>query len=141
MMHVRVAAGKPLCALMDAAWHNILLLFSVGGTPFFVFFQAEDGIRDIGVTGVQTCALPIYGGAGRLRPRVGARPGGAEGGALGGVRGGVPGDGGGPLPAHGRRVAHEAEQLHRSAERRGGEEGRTRGAPDPSKKTHTQYER
>src|SRR3712207_8990187 len=22
--------------------------------------QAEDGIRDIGVTGVQTCALPIY---------------------------------------------------------------------------------
>src|SRR3712207_8708395 len=25
----------------------------------FVFFQAEDGIRDIGVTGVQTCALPI----------------------------------------------------------------------------------
>src|SRR3712207_7462210 len=25
-----------------------------------VFFQAEDGIRDIGVTGVQTCALPIY---------------------------------------------------------------------------------
>src|SRR3712207_7945942 len=27
---------------------------------WFVFFQAEDGIRDIGVTGVQTCALPIY---------------------------------------------------------------------------------
>src|SRR3712207_1950119 len=27
----------------------------------FFFFQAEDGIRDIGVTGVQTCALPIYG--------------------------------------------------------------------------------
>src|SRR3712207_3788567 len=25
------------------------------------FFQAEDGIRDIGVTGVQTCALPILG--------------------------------------------------------------------------------
>src|SRR5476651_2796468 len=25
----------------------------------FVFFQAEDGIRGIGVTGVQTCALPI----------------------------------------------------------------------------------
>src|SRR5258707_11856790 len=30
----------------------------------FFFFQAEDGIRDIGVTGVQTCALPIYGPAG-----------------------------------------------------------------------------
>src|SRR5947209_14253559 len=26
---------------------------------FLFFFQAEDGIRDIGVTGVQTCALPI----------------------------------------------------------------------------------
>src|SRR3712207_7846959 len=28
-------------------------------TRYFFFFQAEDGIRDIGVTGVQTCALPI----------------------------------------------------------------------------------
>src|SRR5947209_2579684 len=28
---------------------------------WFFFFQAEDGIRDIGVTGVQTCALPISG--------------------------------------------------------------------------------
>src|SRR5215217_8439502 len=55
------------------------------------FFQAEDGIRDIGVTGVQTCALPIWPrtgprsrrwwwpsgsagpGAGR-RPRPGGRP-------------------------------------------------------------------
>src|SRR5205809_1197181 len=27
---------------------------------FFFFFQAEDGIRDVAVTGVQTCALPIY---------------------------------------------------------------------------------
>src|SRR3712207_8585863 len=27
------------------------------------FFQAEDVIRDIGVTGVQTCALPIWAGA------------------------------------------------------------------------------
>src|SRR5690606_39589737 len=32
-----------------------LLLFFV----FFFFFQAEDGIRDFHVTGVQTCALPI----------------------------------------------------------------------------------
>src|SRR5256886_3110647 len=31
------------------------------GSPavFFFFFQAEDGIRDLTVTGVQTCALPI----------------------------------------------------------------------------------
>src|SRR6266403_3585129 len=33
---------------------------------FFFFFQAEDGIRDLYVTGVQTCALPI------LIPRVAA---------------------------------------------------------------------
>src|SRR2546422_6836940 len=26
---------------------------------YFFFFQAEDGIRDVAVTGVQTCALPI----------------------------------------------------------------------------------
>src|SRR5947207_1566949 len=30
---------------------------------FFFFFQAEDGIRDHCVTGVQTCALPIWGGS------------------------------------------------------------------------------
>src|SRR5689334_20501781 len=34
---------------------------------FFFFFQAEDGIRDGTVTGVQTCALPIL-------PRAGAAP-------------------------------------------------------------------
>src|SRR2546422_4633039 len=28
----------------------------------FFFFQAEDGIRDVAVTGVQTCALPISAG-------------------------------------------------------------------------------
>src|SRR5436309_10302266 len=33
---------------------------------FFFFFQAEDGIRDFHVTGVQTCALPISLGARRL---------------------------------------------------------------------------
>src|SRR6266496_2041620 len=31
----------------------------VPGLLFFFFFQAEDGIRDLYVTGVQTCALPI----------------------------------------------------------------------------------
>src|SRR2546429_9146256 len=31
---------------------------------FCFFFQAEDGIRDVAVTGVQTCALPIYPRAG-----------------------------------------------------------------------------
>src|SRR2546421_7066210 len=32
-------------------------------TVIFFFFQAEDGIRDLIVTGVQTCALPIFGQA------------------------------------------------------------------------------
>src|SRR3712207_816397 len=42
----------------------ILLLGSIlGGIySYLFFFQAEDGIRDIGVTGVQTCALPISSG-------------------------------------------------------------------------------
>src|SRR5256885_5139122 len=34
-----------------------------GVTRIVVFFQAEDGIRDYKVTGVQTCALPICAGA------------------------------------------------------------------------------
>src|SRR3712207_7006950 len=37
----------------------LYLVISLGFIVFFFFFQAEDGIRDIGVTGVQTCALPI----------------------------------------------------------------------------------
>src|SRR5258707_128678 len=41
----------------------------------FFFFQAEDGIRDIGVTGVQTCALPISSAiaASMLLPRTPSR--------------------------------------------------------------------
>src|ERR1041385_7514254 len=36
---------------------------------FFFFFQAEDGIRDVAVTGVQTCALPICGSSIRSSSR------------------------------------------------------------------------
>src|SRR5437764_2394504 len=36
-----------------------MLLFLISFFFFFFFFQAEDGIRDTSVTGVQTCALPI----------------------------------------------------------------------------------
>src|SRR2546426_3009289 len=43
---------------------------------FFFFFQAEDGIRDYKVTGVQTCALPICGD-GRARLRTAGDGGGA----------------------------------------------------------------
>src|SRR5256886_8291666 len=37
---------------------------TLGGHVSVFFFQAEDGIRDLTVTGVQTCALPIYAGPG-----------------------------------------------------------------------------
>src|SRR2546426_6270823 len=40
---------------------------------FFFFFQAEDGIRDYKVTGVQTCALPIFEVLGHRRDRTGVR--------------------------------------------------------------------
>src|SRR5260370_4269862 len=48
----------------------ILVLCLTWVVSFFFFFQAEDGIRDSSVTGVQTCALPILkeaeaGGGGR----------------------------------------------------------------------------
>src|SRR5262249_58804320 len=44
---------------LDSVWQ--LLHRAVGRCCwwFFFFFQAEDGIRDWSVTGVQTCALPI----------------------------------------------------------------------------------
>src|SRR3712207_4808706 len=37
-----------------------MLCITINHIMIFFFFQAEDGIRDIGVTGVQTCALPIF---------------------------------------------------------------------------------
>src|SRR3989441_1466128 len=40
-------------------YDGILFTFVCVFTSFFFFFQAEDGIRDKLVTGVQTCALPI----------------------------------------------------------------------------------
>src|SRR5258706_8172976 len=41
---------------VSSSYHfRLIMIFVV----FFFFFQAEDGIRDWSVTGVQTCALPI----------------------------------------------------------------------------------
>src|SRR5207248_8502424 len=43
----------------DCLWiYNVCIVFCLFFF-FFFFFQAEDGIRDRTVTGVQTCALPI----------------------------------------------------------------------------------
>src|SRR2546429_2987050 len=38
----------------------------------FFFFQAEDGIRDVAVTGVQTCALPIFESFAQPEPELAA---------------------------------------------------------------------
>src|SRR5207237_6590757 len=40
--------------------HVIFLYLMLRCVSFSFFFQAEDGIRDSSVTGVQTCALPIF---------------------------------------------------------------------------------
>src|SRR5205807_2834326 len=47
-------------AVLDILPRNLcFVLFADPRFFFFFFFQAEDGIRDYKVTGVQTCALPI----------------------------------------------------------------------------------
>src|SRR2546430_13430349 len=40
-----------VAVLLGSLWRTLVSFF---------FFQAEDGIRDLTVTGVQTCALPIF---------------------------------------------------------------------------------
>src|SRR5439155_13319512 len=92
------------------------------------FFQAEDGIRDGHVTGVQTCALPISragGGRAARAARRAARPRARL----------VAGDGARRLvrpaalraghPRGGRVIDEKAQEL-RSEERRVGKEGRCR---------------
>src|SRR2546425_8314347 len=85
---------------------------------FFFFFQAEDGIRDKLVTGVQTCALPIW-----RRPFALLLPGGN------GMMAG-PAERASPLEEAVRRRVGET----RSEERRVGKEGRSRWSPDHLKK-------
>src|SRR2546427_5665051 len=94
----------------------------------FFFFQAEDGIRDLTVTGVQTCALPIYdsrsadrAAAGRVRPGI-RSPRLARHTARGGdsrsvaPRGVVAAGPRGATPQHlGGRAAHGVLEVHRAA--------------------------
>src|SRR2546427_762770 len=49
------------CIQSDSSVNAANQVVSVGS----FFFQAEDGIRDLTLTGVQTCALPIYARASR----------------------------------------------------------------------------
>src|SRR5688572_32072972 len=60
--------------------HGVVALDAV----WYFFFQAEDGIRDLTVTGVQTCALPI---SAALPPRRRGRAGPARAARLGADRG------------------------------------------------------
>src|SRR5690348_17387311 len=89
---------------------NIFLLFF-----FFFFFQAEDGIRDGRVTGVQTCALPISA--------LGVRPCPFWLRASGGPRAPTSVRWGSDIP-RGRRA-----RTGRSEERRVGKECRSRWSP------------
>src|SRR5256885_6501352 len=95
----------------------------------FFFFQAEDGIRDYKVTGVQTCALPISFAAGPVGTAgfgaAGVTPAGVEAVAAGAGAFVAAGGCAGVAGAAGLRRA-----ALRSEERRVGEEGRSRWAPD-----------
>src|SRR3712207_8496708 len=90
------------------------------------FFQAEDGIRDIGVTGVQTCALPIFFG-GQVFPRqrrAGRRPD-SDPAALAQCAKSLPR----PPSAAAANASGARKKEFRSGERRVGEEGRSRWSP------------
>src|SRR5690606_40591033 len=93
------------------------------------FFQAEDGIRDFHVTGVQTCALPIYQRLPTLRVQDGevfcCRTVLARSESASPHR---PGSDGGFHHELARRPARAVADSHkRSEERRVGEEGRSGG--------------
>src|SRR2546430_10407741 len=93
------------------------------------FFQAEDGIRDLTVTGVQTCALPIWrralagGDAGdrRLAGEPNSDP------AAGDAEGRSRGEAGRGTAERVRRAAPLGQR--RSEERRVGKECRSRWSP------------
>src|SRR5688572_32292502 len=85
---------------------------------FVFFFQAEDGIRDLTVTGVQTCALPIWAADRAVDERAGIAQL-VAGGDLDARRPGAAVEQGG-----GARVPRE-----RSEERRVGKECRSRWSP------------
>src|SRR2546430_6686075 len=68
------------CARNSSWPASVLLTVAVICVCVVFFFQAEDGIRDLTVTGVQTCALPILAHEGYQAAALGLRgiPGAAE---------------------------------------------------------------
>src|SRR6266478_5689943 len=67
--------GFPIRAYSDRSLLAAPRGLSQLATPFFFFFQAEDGIRDLTVTGVQTYALPILADSNRKVRILVAKPG------------------------------------------------------------------
>src|SRR3712207_7048056 len=102
----------------------------------FVFFQAEDGIRDIGVTGVQTCALPISGPCRETRRR--HRSPGCTSQDVSSLMSGAPYTMERTPATAGtcRRTRSRSSGVSRSEERRGGKACRCRWSPYHLKKTH-----
>src|SRR5256886_10909605 len=99
-----------------------------------MLFQAEGGIRDLTVTGVQTCALPIFlvedMGVSQFVFVVLAAPAGVFGDQFGVGVGGLRVFVQHLHVAVGRRAVEiPVTLLHRSEERRVGKEGRSRGSP------------
>src|SRR4051794_22045380 len=95
---------------------------------FFFFFQAEDGIRDGRVTGVQTCALPIFTSACNL----GCAYCYADRGRFDGAQRGAMGRGTAEAAVDTLLAGcdRSARATVRSEERRVGKECRSRWAPD-----------
>src|SRR2546430_10715097 len=95
----------------------------------FFFFQAEDGIRDLTVTGVQTCALPIFRSKTLVEIRLGHLEGGSDETDL--DERFAPDAPGRNAPGDFRRRvgAHQAYRVRRSEERRVGKECRSRWSP------------
>src|SRR2546422_304906 len=77
MLFVRIPGTVSDCGFLDVVLRIIIFVaryaFLFWTQCFFFFFQAEDGIRDVAVTGVQTCALPISLRRRAIRP-VGPAP-------------------------------------------------------------------
>jgi len=61
-----VTLCQSLSCLSSVFYSDVLLILFCSS----FFFQAEDGIRDRDVTGVQTCALPISAFDGRIKPEI-----------------------------------------------------------------------
>src|SRR5690606_39969688 len=96
----------------------------------FFFFQAEDGIRDFHVTGVQTCALPIYR-SGTNRVRDSRRPAGPA------QAGAAPATGDQTTRLWPRGPPRVLRVSQRSEERRVGKECRSRRRVEQSKRNES----